>query len=149
MQHPSPSTTHDDARRAQARAELAQIVTQMREAHFATDAAQLLAHDADLVVWVREGAIHEVSHAESLADFTEDMRDASYQEWDYQEEPIIRIAADASLAWVISRVKVRRMKQRGGAEPVEERFLYAGIDTYERRDGRWTRIANVSTFAEG
>jgi len=27
----------------------------------------------------------------------------------------------------------------------EEKFVYAGIMTYEKRDGRWVRVANVST----
>jgi hypothetical protein len=28
------------------------------------------------------------------------------------------------------------------------RLVYAGIDTYEKRDGAWTRVANVSPFGE-
>jgi hypothetical protein len=27
----------------------------------------------------------------------------------------------------------------------EEKFVYAGIMTYEKRENRWVRVANVST----
>ena len=31
----------------------------------------------------------------------------------------------------------------------EEKAVYARIMTYEKRDGRWLRVANVSTFDPG
>jgi hypothetical protein len=34
-------------------------------------------------------------------------------------------------------------KKANGAEQ-EEKFVCAGIMTYEKRDGRWVRVANVS-----
>jgi hypothetical protein len=50
------------------------------------------------------------------------------------------------MAWMIVRTHVRRAEpdDAGGRRACE--FVYAGIMTYEKRDGRWARIANVSTF---
>ena len=84
-----------DPQRWRARAALLQIVAEARLAHFATDAAMLLAHDADPTLWVRDGEIRPMTHAESLARFTEDFQGATYQEWDYMETPIVRLSDDA------------------------------------------------------
>jgi len=47
---------------------------------------------------------------------------------------------------MITRVRVRRMQKEATAGEREQRFIYAGIMTYEKRDGKWVRVANVSTF---
>jgi hypothetical protein len=138
-----------DPQRWRARAALLQIVADARQAHFATDAAMLIAHDADPTLWVRDGEIRPMTRAESLARFAEDFRGATYQEWDYMETPIVRLSDDASLGWVISRVKVRRTTTLADGRVEELRFVYAGIDAYEMRAGAWVRTANASTFAEG
>ena len=77
--------------------------------------------------------------------FTGYFRDAKYYEWDDVEEPIIRISNDASMAWMITRTRVRRVQKTADGTEKEEKFVYAGIMTYEKRDGRWVRVANVST----
>jgi hypothetical protein len=149
MDQPTSPEAPGDPQRWRARAALLRILTEAREAHFATDAARLLAHDADPTLWVREGEIRPMTHAASLARFTEDFKGATYQEWDYVETPNVRLSDDASLAWVINRVRVRRTKARPDGSVEEQRFVYAGIDTYEMREGAWARTANVSTFTEG
>jgi hypothetical protein len=45
---------------------------------------------------------------------------------------------------MIVHVRVRRT-----ADDVELRFTYAGIETYEKRDGRWVKVVEVGTFVEG
>lgn len=40
-------------------------------------------------------------------------------------------------------VRVRRTR-----EDRELRFSYAGIETYEKRDGRWVKVVEVGTFEE-
>ena len=50
------------------------------------------------------------------------------------------------MGWVITRVRVRRTQKDATGAGKEARFVYAGIMTYEKRDGRWVRVANVSTF---
>ena len=69
-------------------------------------------------------------------------------EWDDVEEPIIRISNDASMAWMITRTRVRRVQKTADGTEKEEKFVYAGIMTYEKRDGRWVRVTNVSTVEQ-
>ena len=47
------------------------------------------------------------------------------------------------MAWILSRTRVRR-RQDGK----ERTFVYAGMMAYEKRDGRWNRVGNASTFEE-
>jgi len=52
------------------------------------------------------------------------------------------------MAWMIVRTRVRRTTRLEGSEEERETsFVYAGIMTYEKQDGQWVRVANVSTFA--
>jgi hypothetical protein len=62
------------------------------------------------------------------------------------EPPIVRVSQDGTLGWVITRTRVRRTQKDAAGAETETRFVYAGITTYEKRDGRWRRVANVSTF---
>jgi hypothetical protein len=104
-------------------AALRRLQEEAREAHFGTDAALLLSHDAEPVLFVRDGAIVPMSRAELTSIYTEDMRGATYHEWDYLEDPIVRIADDASMAWVITRRKVRRTKRQADGSSEEQQNL--------------------------
>lgn len=129
-------------------AALLRLDEEARQAHFATDAGALLIHDAEPVLFVREGSVLPMTRAELTHIYVEDMRGATYHEWDYLEPPVVRVSDDATLGWVISRRKVRRTKREDDGTTAEQEFIYAGINTYEKRGGVWVRVANVSTFAE-
>jgi hypothetical protein len=129
------------------RAALLQIHALDRQAHFATNADGLLAHSAEQFISVSGGAISRATRDDLQQMFTAYFKDATYYEWDDLEPPIVRIARDASMAWMIVRTKVRRTQPDASGAKHERQFIYAGIMTYEKRDGRWLRVANVSTFA--
>jgi hypothetical protein len=128
------------------KAELLRMHRSGREAHFKTDVELLLANSPEEYVGVRAGKISRSTKAGARKMFTEYFRGAKYYEWDDLEEPIIRVSKDGSMAWMITRVRVRRVqKDKAGAE-VEEKFVYAGLTTYEKQGGKWMRAANASTF---
>ena len=128
------------------RAALMSIHRADREAHFKTDVGLLQAHSPEEFITVGRGRIHRPTRADERQMFTNYFRGAKYFEWDDVEEPIIRVSRDGSMAWMITRVRVRRTQPDAAGKEVEEKFVYAGIMTYEKRDGRWVRVANVSTF---
>ena len=129
------------------RAALLAIHAQDRQAHFATDVALLLAAQGEDFITVANGAIARVTRAETAAHFSAYFAGATYQEWDDLEPPILDIADDASRAWMIVRTRVRRTQTLPDGTVQARAFIYAGIMTYARQDGRWVRTANVSTFA--
>ena len=130
------------------KAELLRLHKADREAHFKTDVDALLANSPEEMISVSRGKISRSSKVDARKMFTGYFRDAKYYEWDDVEEPIVRISNDASMAWMITRVRVRRVQKNPDGAEKEEKFVYAGIMTYEKRDGRWMRVANVSTFEQ-
>ncbi len=127
------------------KAELLRLHKSDREAHFKTDVDALLANSPEEFISVGRGKINRSNKDDVRKMFTGYFRDAKYYEWDDVEEPIIRISNDASMAWMITRTRVRRVQKKADGSEQEEKFVYAGIMTYEKRDGRWVRVANVST----
>jgi hypothetical protein len=53
----------------------------------------------------------------------------------------VKVADDASIAWMIFHLRVRRTQN---AEVLD--FEYAGIETYEKRAGRWVKTTETGTF---
>ena len=131
------------------KAELLRIHKSDREAHFKTDVDMLLENSPEEFISVGRGKINRSSKDDARKMFTGYFRDAKYYEWDDVEEPIIRISNDATMAWMITRTRIRRVQKNASGEEQEEKAVYAGIMTYEKRDGRWMRVANVSTPQPG
>ena len=128
------------------RAALLEVHKTDRRAHFETDVELLLKHSAEEFIYVGNGKISRSTRAEMKATFEDYFRNAKYDEWDDLEPPIVRISDDATMAWMIARTRVRRTQKVASGEVKERAFVYAGIMTYEKRQGKWVRIANVSTF---
>jgi hypothetical protein len=80
---------------------------------------------------------------------TQSFAGATYQEWEDLDPPVVRVSADGGMAWMMTRVRVRRGVADSSDVQREARFVYAGIDTFEKRSGEWVRLANVSTFDQG
>lgn len=117
-----------------------------RKAHFKADVDRLLEDSADEMISVRDGAIMRISKADRRRGMAEYFRGARYSEWDNLEDPIIRVSDDGSMAWMITRLKVARTQKDSTGVEREQKFVYAGIMMYEKVDGRWVKVANVSTF---
>lgn len=128
------------------KAELLQSHRADREAHFKTDVDMLQRNAPEEFIAVSRGKINKAKKSDTRKMFTEYFKNAKYSEWDDLEEPIVRISNDGSMAWMITRVKVKRTQTGTDGKEREEKFVYAGIMTYEKIDGRWMRVANVSTF---
>jgi hypothetical protein len=138
---------------AQSKVDLADEVEQLlrihesdRRAHFETSAKRIMEHATDQFIAVSDGRVRRTTRAEDLKFFEEYFKGAKYYEWDDLEPPIVRVSNDASMAWMIVRTRVRRVQTQSGGTTTERRFVYAGIMAYEKKDGRWGRVANVSTF---
>lgn len=128
------------------KAELLRVHKADREAHLKTDVDLLQEHSPEQFIAVSEGKIYRSSRAEERKQFAEYFRGAKYYEWDDVEEPIVRVSKDGSMAWMITRVRVRRVQKDASGVEREQKFVYAGIMTYEKKGEKWVRVANVSTF---
>ena len=138
---------------AQNKVDLADEVEQLlrihqsdRRAHFETSAQRIMEHASDEFISVSNGSVQRTTRAENLKFFEQYFKGAKYYEWDDLEPPIVRVSNDANMAWMIVRTRVRRVQTQSDGKAAERTFVYAGIMAYEKKDGRWLRVANVSTF---
>ena len=142
-----PTVQNDDPGLQREVNELLRIHKQGREAHFRTNVDLLLSNHPEAgFISVSQGKISQVTKDQSRQRFEAYFKGAQYYEWDDLEPPIIRVSKDGTLAWVITRIKVRRTQKDSAGTVQEQKFVYAGIMTYEKKDGRWIMSANVSTF---
>lgn len=118
-----------------------------RQAHFERN-PELMTHDqpAEGFISVRQGQILRVSKTDAVRSAQTSFAGASYEKWDDLEEPIISISHDGSMAWMIVRVLVERTITDPDGAKKAEHFVYAGITTYEKRNGQWLKVVNASTF---
>jgi hypothetical protein len=58
----------------------------------------------------------------------------------------VKVSNDGTLGWVISQVYVRGEQDTGGGEMARIEFESSWIELYEKRNGRWLRVGNVSNI---
>jgi hypothetical protein len=111
------------------------------EAHRKSDAGLLLDGAPEEFVTVSSGKIHRVTREQERSTFQSYFHGAVYEEYRDLEPPLVYVSPGGLSGWVISRTHAKRTQQGNTQE-----FVYAGIMTYEKRNGKWIRVSNVSTF---
>jgi len=134
-----PATREDD------RLALREIHEKVVKAHVETNVGAILENQGDTFVTASNGAISTMTKADIEAFFTRYFRGAKYHEYTTLEEPVIRVSDDGTMAWVMVRTRVRRTQTTDGVAK-DRNFVYAGVMMYEKRDGVWKGVGNVSTF---
>lgn len=127
------------------RAELLRTQQTEMEAHVKLD-PNMLKPSAGPMVSVSNGKISQITPEQSHEFFTNYFRNANYPQYENAEPPIVGVSQDGTLGYVISRIRAHRVETAADGKTREGRFVYAGIMVYEWRDGRYVRVANVSTF---
>lgn len=117
------------------------------EAHLERDVDKLLAAEGAETVFVSRGEISRPTLEERREMFSGYFGSTEFVTYRDTVEPIVRISDDGSLGWVIARVEASGMQTRRDGETGELRFTSAWIELYEKRDGEWLRIGNVSNFS--
>lgn len=126
--------------------ELYHIHEEEMKAHLDTDVDLLLSRSPDEFITVNRGEISRVTREMERSMFERYFEGATYHEYEDLEPPILRISKDGSMAWMITRLHADRTQKVANGEELHREFVYAGIMTYEKQNGKWVRIANVSTF---
>jgi hypothetical protein len=110
-------------------------------AHIDRDAEALARDHGDDFVSATRGKITRSTKEQTRKFFTEFFKGATYPLYEDLEPPVVRVSDDGSMGWILSRIRVRRVDAEG-----ESGFVYAGMMAYAKRDGRWVRVGNASTF---
>jgi hypothetical protein len=125
--------------------EMLQLHEQQRAAHLGKDANLLVSIFADDFVNVSAGKINRPTRDESLKRFRAYLERSNFLEWEDIAPPIIRVAQDASMAYVIVHKRVRLTAQNERGETEEETTIFAWMETYEKQRGKWVLTAVAST----
>ena len=125
---------------------LLQLHEEALQAHLASDIDLLLAAEEDDYVASSAGAVsHPDRNArrQGLGPYLASTRFSVYRD---QIPPVVKVSRDGSLGWVIAQIEAKgeQTEPDGTVAPIE--FVSSWIELYEKRDGRWLRIGNVSNF---
>lgn len=127
-------------------AQLLALHEEALRAHLESDVDLLLSAEEDDYTVSSAGKIsHPDRHARQrgLGPYLQSTRFAVYRD---QIPPVVKVSQDGSLGWVIAQVEAKgeQTAPDGTVGPLE--FVSSWIELYEKRDGRWLRIGNVSNF---
>lgn len=115
-------------------------------AHLENDVPALMETIPEEFINVGAGEVIRQSRQEIRDFFTGYLGNAEYERYEDLEVPHAEVSQDGTMGWVISHLAVTRKElDREGGNRTRS-FVYAGIMTYEKVDGKWMKVANVSTF---
>lgn len=113
------------------------------DAHKAGDVDGLLAAEPGEIVSVSRGEVLFPTKSERVRSFERYLKSTEFEEYRDLIDPIIRVSEDGTLGWLIAQVKIPGT-QAGNEERVRIDSVWAWIELYEKRNGRWYRVGEVS-----
>lgn len=125
---------------------LLQLHEQVLQAHRAGDISAWLVHEAERFVVANRGEVTWPTMQERQERMGPYLARTQFSEYKDLIPPIVRVAGDGSLGWVIAQVKAAGVQQSPQGEEVSFEFVSAWIELYARQEGQWLRIGNVSNF---
>jgi hypothetical protein len=117
------------------------------EAHLQNDVDRLFAPESDDYVLVNRGEVSHPDKASRAASLGPYLRSIRFERYADAIEPVVKVSPDGRLGWVIAQVEVKGAEKEGVRETLE--FVSAWIELYEKRNGQWFRVGNVSNFKPG
>lgn len=129
------------------RREILSLHQDLIHAHLEGNADSLVEGQSEGFLSVSAGEIRRPTVEETREKLGTYLRNSTFTEYRYVCEPIVNLSQDGSLAWSVAQVKVAgtRRTEDGSLRPLD--FVCAWVTVFERRDDRWVRVAEVSTFA--
>lgn len=131
------------------RRELLRLHENVLDAHLEGDIDLLLKAEEDEYVIANRGEIIHPTREQRralLGPYLESTRFSKYRDL---VQPTVEVSADGSLGWVIVQVEAQG-EQTIANGPVERlEFVSAWIELYQKRNGAWLRVGNISNFRPG
>jgi hypothetical protein len=138
------ATTSPDSRASDVQ-ELLRLHEQAMQAHRESSIDLLLAAEGDEYVIASRGEVSKPGLAARKAFLGPYLAATRFSVYRDQVTPIAKVSGDGTLGWVIAQVEAKG-EQKGATRTHNLEFVSAWIELYEKKDGRWTRVGNVSNF---
>jgi len=129
----------------QAHAEILELHRSFIEAHLAEDVSALarpIPHD---YLFVANGDVQTLNGNDVQRVLQTYCDTTTFSHYEDTDEPIIGFSKDGTLAWAIVQVRVAGTSHResGTDDPFDTQWAW--ITLYEKRNGEWSTISDVST----
>ncbi len=134
------------AHAADDRATLLELHSKVMRAHLQSNVGILLEDEATDYLLVSRGEISHPTLEERRAKLGPYLERTTFEAYVDLTPPVVTISSDATLGWAAVQVEAKGVQKNdtGGTDPLH--FVCAWIELYEKRDGRWLRVGNVSNF---
>ena len=140
------SATMPAADRSADERELRRMHQTVLDAHLRSDVELLFRDAADDYAVANRGEISHPTGGEQRARLGPYLEATRFEVYRDLVEPVVKVSADGSLGWVMAQVEARGKQRTGNGETEPLEFVSAWIELYEKRDGKWLRVGNVSNF---
>jgi hypothetical protein len=129
-----------------AHAQLLALHEETMQAHRESNAALMMRAEAPDYVVANRGQLTQPTLDARQNLFQQYLSTTRFTEYADMIPPVVRVSNDNSLGWVIAQVRASGVQttKDGASRPLS--FESAWIELYERRDGKWLRVGNVSNF---
>ncbi|UCC73976.1 MAG: hypothetical protein JSV86_05310 [Gemmatimonadota bacterium] len=114
------------------------------ESHISRDVDGVLAAESEELLVVSGGEVHFRTKAERFAQFERYFRSVEFAEYRDLIDPIVRVSDDRTLGWLTAQVRIAGTQTDSAGEQNPFDMIWAWIELYEKHDGRWVRIGEVS-----
>ena len=117
---------------------------QVIQAHLEKDVPGWLDGEADNYISANRGQIAYPSKADRAAMRKPYLEQTEFSEYRDLVPPIVKISEDGTLGWLIAQVKVVGVRTMPNGQTFKIDAVWAWIELYEKIDGRWLNIGNLS-----
>jgi hypothetical protein len=141
------AATAPDPREADRQA-LLELHRRSIQAHLDRDAEFFVKGRPDDYLVVSRGQILRPTREATLERFRSYLGSTTFTEYKDLVPPVVKVSADGTLGWVAVQVGAKGVQRQpdGKDEPLE--FVSAWVSLFEKRNGEWVSIGNVSNFKE-
>lgn len=116
------------------------------EAHLENDVEIMLKDEAEDYVMGNRGIVTRPTISERRQQLGPYLKATTFEVYRDEIPPIVKVSEDGTLGWVVCQVYVRGKQESGAGEVANLEFGSSWIELYEKRDGRWVRVGNVSNI---
>lgn len=127
---------------------LLQLHRDAMQAHLDQDVEAILEDETEDYVVVSRGQVSTPTKEQRRDRLGPYLAATKFTVYRDEIEPIVTVSEDGTLGWIIVRVYARgaQTTSSGESRPIE--FTSAWIELYEKRNGNWVRVGNVSNFEQ-
>jgi hypothetical protein len=117
--------------------------TRILDAHRRGEVDVWLDVEADQIVIGNRGRVRvSPSRASRQPGRAEYLASVEFESYRDRREPMVRVSGDGTLGWVIAEVEIIGTHRETGERMAD---IWAWVELYERIDGRWRMVGNVSS----